>query len=452
MLSGLCLTLLLCAEPSRSPDSIVAFVDVTVIPMDRERTLPRSTVLVKGDRIIAVGPASQVTVPAGAARVDGSGKFLIPGLAEMHAHIPGGQAPDSVVERTLFLYVAGGITTIRGMLGHPRHLELRARAARSELISPTIYTSGPSFNGNSVPTVQSALTMVAEQKAAGYDFLKIHPGIQQEVFDSLSAAAGRAGMRLAGHVPLDVGLKRALEVPYASIDHLDGYVEAMVRSNAPVTPTESELFGLNLGEHLDTTRLRTLVRATREAGVWNVPTETLMDNLSPSMSVDALARRPEMRFVPQKTRSEWAEVKRNVLGETGSTPASARRTLEVRRRLIRALHAGGAGLLLGSDAPQIYNVPGFSIHRELEALVSAGLTPYQALETGTRNVAAFFGTSPETGTIQVGKRADLVLLDGNPLTDIRNTARRSGVMLRGRWLTRADIQSRLDSIAKSVGN
>jgi imidazolonepropionase-like amidohydrolase len=420
--------------------------------MDRERTMPGSTVLVQGDRIIAVGPASRVTVPAGAARVNGNGKFLIPGLAEMHAHIPGGQASDSVVERTLFLYVAGGITTIRGMLGHPRHLELRARAARSDLISPTIYTSGPSLNGNSVPTVQAALTMVAEQKAAGYDFLKIHPGIQREVFDSLSVAAGRAGMRLAGHVPLDVGLQRALEARYVSIDHLDGYVEAMVRRDAPVTAAESQLFGINLGEHLDTTRLRSLVQATRQAGVWNVPTQSLMDNLSLSVSVEALAGRPEMRFVPRGMQSEWAQEKRTILIETGASATSAARTMEVRRRLIKALYTGGAGLLLGSDAPQIYNVPGFSIHRELETLVAAGLTPYQALETGTRNVAVFFGTSDQTGTIEVGKRADLVLLDGNPLTDIRNTARRSGVMLRGRWLTRAEIDSRLDAIAKSVGN
>jgi imidazolonepropionase-like amidohydrolase len=125
--------------------------------------------------------------------------------------------------------------------------------------------------------------------------------------------------------------------------------------------------------------------------------------------------------------------------------------IELRRKLIKALHAGGAGLLLGSDAPQMYNVPGFSTHRELEALVAAGLTPYQALETGTRNVAVFFGTLKETGTIERGKRADLVLLDADPLEDIRNTTKRSGVMLRGRWLPQAEIDAKLAEIAKSVG-
>jgi imidazolonepropionase-like amidohydrolase len=448
MLHSLCLGLFLCAAPAKA-DSVVAFVDVTVIPMDRERSVPHNTVLIQGGRILKVGPVQKVAVPAGALQVNGQGKFLIPGLAEMHAHIPGGQAPDSVVERTLFLYVAGGITTIRGMLGHPRHLELRARAGRPDVISPWIYTSGPSFNGNSVPTVQAAVGRVAEQKAAGYDFLKIHPGIKREVFESLSAAAQRAGLRLAGHVPLEVGLDRALEARYASIDHLDGYVEAMVRENSPISPAESQLFGLNLGQHLDESRIPALVRATKDAGVWNVPTQTLMENLAPDVSVEALRRLPEMRFVPAATLAEWSQEKSSILSETGSTAESARRTLAVRRKLIRALHAGGAGLLLGSDAPQIYNVPGFSIHRELEVMVAAGLSPYAALETGTRNVAVFLGTLDEAGTIEAGKRADLVLLEGNPLTDIRNTTRRAGVMLHGRWLPQKDIEARLGAIARA---
>ena len=136
LLAGLCAF----SRPTDPPcgdqsQGVVAIVDVTVIPMDRERRLPGQTVVVRGDRIVELGPAASVKVPEGATRVEGKGKFLIPGLAEMHAHIPGGQASDSTVERTLFMYLAGGLTTVRGMLGHPRHLELRARAARGELLS-----------------------------------------------------------------------------------------------------------------------------------------------------------------------------------------------------------------------------------------------------------------------------------------------------------------------------
>lgn len=423
--------------------TVTAFVDVTVIPMDRERRLPGQTVVVRGDRIVELGPTARVKVPEGATRVEGRGRFLIPGLAEMHAHIPGGQASDSAVERTLFLYVAGGLTTVRGMLGHPRHLELRARAARGELLSPTIYAAGPSLNGNSIPDPVAARKAVVEQKEAGYDLLKIHPGVSREAFDTLAATARRVGIPFAGHVPEDVGIVRALEARYATIEHLDGYVEGLIREGAPVSADQSAFFGLNLGEHLDESRLPALVAATQRAGVWNVPTQVLLENLVLVGSSAELARRPEMRYVAPETRAQWAGVKDNMLAETGSTPESARRTIEMRRRLIKALHAAGAGLLLGSDAPQIYNVPGFSTHRELESLVAAGLTPYQALETGTRNIARYFGTERETGTVERGKRADLVLLEADPLADIRNTTRRAGVMVRGRWLAQAEIERRL---------
>ena len=451
---------LLCtALPGPSPapepvaqDRVTAFVDVTVIPMDRERLLPNQTVVIRGDRIVEIGPASRVKVPEGGVRVDGRGKYLIPGLAEMHAHIPGGQAADSVVERTLFLYVSGGITTIRGMLGHPRHLELRARAAANTLLSPTIYAAGPSFNGTSAPTPDVAAKMVTEQKAAGYDLLKIHPGVGREVFDTLVATARRVGIPFAGHVPEEVGLAHAIASRYASIEHLDGYLEAMLRDGAALKTSESAFFGMNLGEQLDEAKLPALVRATKQAGVWNVPTQVLMENLTTAGSADELARRPEMRFVPAAAVAQWTEAKHTMLAETGSSERSARRMIEVRRKLIKALHDAGAGLLLGSDAPQVWNVPGYSTHRELESLVAAGLTPWQALETGTRNVATYFGTLTETGTVEAGKRADLILLDADPLTDIRNTTKRAGVVVRGRWLPQADIEARLDRVAKSVGN
>jgi imidazolonepropionase-like amidohydrolase len=438
-------------EPA-GPERVTAFVGVTLIPMDRERSLPNQTVVVRGDRIVEVGPAGRVKVPEGSTRVDGRGKYLIPGLAEMHAHIPGGQAADSVVERTLFLYVSGGITTIRGMLGHPRHLELRRRAARGELVSPTIYAAGPSLNGNTIATPEAARAAVRDQQAAGYDLLKIHPGVKREVFDTLVAAAPRAGIPFAGHVPEEVGVVRAIEAGYASIEHLDGYLEAMLREDATLEPSESAFFGMNLGDQVDETRMGALVRATKAAGVWNVPTQVLMENLILAGTAEQLAARPEMRYVAAAVVAQWTEAKNTMLQETGSTEVSARRMIEVRRRLIKALHDAGAGLLLGSDAPQVWNVPGFSTHRELESLVAAGLTPWQALETGTRNVARYFDTLGETGTVERGKRADLVLLDADPLADIRNTTRRAGVMVRGRWLPQAEIEARLAEVARGLGN
>ncbi|NNG16691.1 MAG: amidohydrolase, partial [Gemmatimonadales bacterium] len=179
---------------SQSQQAVTAFVNVNVIPMDRERVLEGHTVVIRGRRIIALGPHSSTEVPDGATRIDGRGKYLAPGLAEMHAHIPPGDASDPDVERVLFLYVANGVTVVRGMLGHPSHLTLKQRVQSGDLLAPTIYTSGPSLNGRSVPTPQAAARAVTEQHAAGYDFLKIHPGVRRAVFDTLVATAKRLGM------------------------------------------------------------------------------------------------------------------------------------------------------------------------------------------------------------------------------------------------------------------
>ncbi|MBT8293291.1 MAG: amidohydrolase family protein, partial [Eudoraea sp.] len=151
--------------------------------------------------------------------IDGQGKYALPGLAEMHAHIPSPPTSEVRTEETLFLYLSNGITTIRGMLGHPSHLELREAAEQGDLLSPRIFTSSPSLNGNSVITTEEARDKVTAYKNDGYDFLKIHPGIKRNVFDELVKTANEVGISFSGHVPVDVGIERALKSKYASIDH-----------------------------------------------------------------------------------------------------------------------------------------------------------------------------------------------------------------------------------------
>jgi imidazolonepropionase-like amidohydrolase len=215
--------------------SATAFIGVSVLPMDKDAVLSDQTVVVADGKIASIAASGTAKVPAGAVKIDGKGKYLMPGLGELHAHIPGGNAPDADIERTLFLYVANGVTTIRGMLGHPRHLVYRERVAKGDVLGPRIYTSGPSFNGNTAKTPEAAAAMVIEQQKAGYDLLKIHPGVPRDAFDAMAAKADELEMPFAGHVPQAVGLARALEAKYRSIDHLDGYVEALV-PNAGASP------------------------------------------------------------------------------------------------------------------------------------------------------------------------------------------------------------------------
>jgi imidazolonepropionase-like amidohydrolase len=429
--------------PNLSPSSTVtAFVNVNVLPMDRNTVLTNQTVLVRDGRIVSLSAAG-AALPDGARKVDGRNKFLMPALAEMHAHIPGGNAPDEVIERTLFLYAANGVGTIRGMLGHPRHLAYRERVAKGELFSPRIFTSGPSFNDRTASTPEIAVKAVIDQKAAGYDLLKIHPGVPRAAFDALAAKADELRIPFAGHVPAAVGLHRALEAKYKSIDHLDGYVEALARN-----PLQSQFFGLNLVNEVDESRIASLVAETKTAGTWMVPTQILMESLLNEEKTDTMLKWPEMKYVPQQTLKNWVEQKN---GFTSKVSRADRETfLALRRKVAKALLDGGVPFALGSDAPQWWNVPGFSAHRELKAIVDAGFSPFQALESGTVNAARYFGTAAAVGTVAAGMRADLVLLEANPLENIENSKRIAGVMLNGRWMPRADLDKRLGEIAAAL--
>jgi hypothetical protein len=229
---------------------------------------------------------------------------------------------------------------------------------------------------------------------------------------------------------------RALEAKYASIDHLDGFVEALTKDPSAT----STFFGTNLMNDVDESKLPALVSAATAAGVWQVPTQVLLDNLLNDVSVDDLAARPEMKYMPPETIKNWIGTKQKFLQ---TSQAERAKLLGLRRRFIKALHDAGVPFALGSDAPQYWNVPGFSVHRELRSMVDAGLTPYQALRTGTVNVGVYFKTESTTGTIATGKRADLLLLDANPLQNIDNSWKIAGVMVNGRWLSKADIDKRL---------
>jgi imidazolonepropionase-like amidohydrolase len=198
-------------------------------------------------------------------------------------------------------------------------------------------------------------------------------------------------------------------------------------------------FGVFLADHADERKIDGIAAATAAAGVWNVPTQSLFEHLVSAEDPRRMAERPEMKYVSAATVEAWKQTKIEFMQEALYKPETAARAIALRKQLILALQRSGAGLLLGSDAPQIFNVPGFSIHRELKMLVEAGLSPFEALQTGTVYPASFLNQEEIFGTVQTGLEADLVLLDGNPLQNIENSRRIHGVMIRGRWLSRQDL-------------
>ena len=218
--------LALCAVAATSATAIAqsttyAFTNVNVVPMTSERVLADQTVVVQNGRITAVGPANRVTVPAGATRIDGRGKYLMPGLAEMHGHIPGQNV--QFAERVAFLYVAGGVTTVRGMQGHPNQFELRKRIDAGEIIGPRFFLGSPPLSGNSVGDVGTAESVVRNFKAQGYDLLKIHEGLSTDVYAKIVETARAVNIPFGGHVPTAVGVDGEIAARQTTIDHLDNY-------------------------------------------------------------------------------------------------------------------------------------------------------------------------------------------------------------------------------------
>jgi imidazolonepropionase-like amidohydrolase len=427
----------------RPKDAPTAFVGVNVVPMDRERVLRDQTVIVRDGAIEVVGGRGEVDVPGDALTVDGEGRYLMPGLADMHAHI---QDKDE-----LLLFATNGVTTVRNMwgstgksrwLGAPDQLGLRERVERGNLLGPTIYTAGPIMEGEPatsplMPVIETpgeGRESVAWQRERGYDFVKVYDNLSEDTYRAILDAAKEHDLPVVGHVPKRVGLDAALAGGQLTIEHLTGYVDP-------------DAAAFNVPED----RLEEYAAMTREAGVYNCPTIGLYQKVVPTEEVQGLEEQTTgIRYVPPLTRASWrlfsSQMGKSLTHEGDDYPA---RIARIDKRMTKILHEAGAKILLGTDTDNPYLVPGFSLHEELGYLVDAGLSPYEAIQAGTKNAAEALGEQDEVGTVAEGKRADLILVEKNPLEDVENVEVRGGVMLRGRWLPEEQLRKMLTQLEAS---
>jgi len=434
------------AQPESAPSSI-AILNVTVISMEKEEALPGETVRVEGGRIVAVGPTATVAIAPSTVVVDGSGKFLIPGLADMHVHL---QRETSLEANKWFinLLLTNGITTIRNMWGIPEHLELRRAIREGKMIGPTIYTAGPILDGRppmwqgsvvveSAPEVEAALS---QQQSAGYDFVKVYSQLSKDAYHAIFAGARARHLKVVGHVPLAVGIEEAIMAGQYSIEHLDGYINAIETADSPVfgkTDWYSQMVGYG---YIDQQKLDHLANLTRDAGTWNCPTLVTMSKWLSPEERDKLRHQQGTQSVPDDVRKLWEIMSdRQLKSFSRLDMLKLRRAEKARSAIVRSLLQHGAKIVAGTDTPAPFVVPGVSLHEELAKLVAAGLSPYQALRAATRDAAELLGQLDEFGTIAPGKRADLVLLDADPLVRISNSTQIAGVMLQGRWFSRATL-------------
>jgi imidazolonepropionase-like amidohydrolase len=515
------------AEPESAGNELIqnqapvtAFVDVHVVPLDSERILESSTVLVEADQIVALGPSGTVPIPDGATIIQGSGAYLIPGLADMHFHADA--RPEAFM-----LAVAYGITTVRNLNAEKGDLDLTRRVADGELVGPSVY-NGPSIGGVpriwmpvvyayqflisiavglavlgilwlallilrrraaarkltrariplgiglllagavatwlELPSPEHLIRIIArdratlsparaqrivfEQRALGADFIKVNQFLPRDVFDAIVAAAATAGLPVIGHVSREVGLEHHL-ASGVEVQHTTEVAPFLSREVSYDDPRQR--FDLMEVE----VKLPEAVDLLTASGVGFTPTLSLYNYIETHLEGErffALMGRPEIRLMPPGHSRSWRDPERNpVLRRFG--PADrlyVARFIDVQNRLVREMSGAGVPILAGTDVTAIPGmVWGESLHGELELLVLAGLTPYQALVAATRAPARALGELEYWGTIEVGKQADLVLLEDNPLVNVSSTRDRVGVMLRGTWYERSRLEDMVTQIEAS---
>ena len=417
--------------------------------MTAETVLADQTVVVVDGRITEVGAAGDVMLGRGATVIDGTDQYLMPGLAEMHAHVPpGDNPPRDAVEDLLFLYVANGITTIRGMLGSDYQIPLADELEQSQLLGPNFYVAAPSLNGTTAPTAEAAEGLIRAAKESGYDLMKIHPGIPLDAWDRMAEVAEEVNLTFGGHVPADVGLVHAIETGMSTVDHLDGYVQAIASDNVQAQVNAGTISLGGLVEGVDEGKLAEIVQLTIDNDVYVVPTMYLWENLYGFPDADAILSQPEMKYVSQSQRDAW---RRQSEGNARGGEEEVAAYLALRKQVLKGLSDAGAGILMGTDSPQMFNVPGYALHRELQVVAEAGISNYEILKSGTAWVGKYVADHLELdgsfGTVAAGQRADLVLLGSNPMDDLENLTDRVCVMVRGRWVSRKEIDLGLAALA-----
>jgi imidazolonepropionase-like amidohydrolase len=436
-------------------ESILAIIDATGAPVQADMT-----VIVQGKQILQLGKSASTTVPKAARVVDGRGKYLIPGLWDMHVHeIFGAWLPEDE-KITPVLFVANGVTGVRDMGGDLEPLKKwRARIAEGKLLGPRMIIAGPMLDGpipqfpSSAPVKDAAegRRIVDELQKNGADFIKIQSLIPRDGYFAAADEARKLGIVFAGHVPDKVRATEASNAGQKSIEHLTGVFEGC-------STVEDELMaaprGPGRGRFLSTydpERAKALIALFLKNQTWQVPTlywergEWLIEQTNSGPD-------PLEKYAPVAWRDRtWPMFTRDISKGWSTDPVADReKFFQEELKMVGEMNRAGVPILAGTDtAAGVRVYPGFSLHDELELLVRAGLTPMEALQAATLNAGKYLDLA-DTGTVEKGKRADLVLLDSNPLVDIKNTRTIQSVVLAGRYFSRTDLDHLLHQVEEAA--
>ena len=446
------------AMAQSSPPTAFSIVNVTLIDVSGGPNQLHRTVVVRDGRIADVHyfePGKDKT----GVRVNGTGKFLIPGLWDMHVHIIFGEWFPHAREITLPLFIANGITGVRDMGSELDALQQwRKEISAGSLIGPRIVMAGPMLDGPqprfpssvAIKTPDDGRRAVDDLKSHGVDFIKLQSLIPHEAFLAIADEARKQNIPFVGHVPDAVRASEASNAGQKSFEHLIGIFEG-------ASPLEDKFIQGKKSESeflatYDPQRADTLFSLLAKNQTWQCPT-LVWERGGNLIDQSDFSHEPRAKYVPSSWKNvTWKKFTEVVEHDFNTDDrATRRRFVEKELEVVKAMHHAGIPFLAGTDTPPgVYIFPGFSLHEELQRFVAAGFTPMEALQTATINPAKFFGKENEIGTVEKRKMADLVLLDANPIDDIRNTQKISGVVANGRYFSRADLDKMLGDIEKAA--
>lgn len=448
------------SKPAAAPEVLV-LTNVNVIDSRTGSLASNMTVVIRHRQIEAIAKVGMIAPSHGVRVVNASGKYLIPGLWDMHVHSAGGPAPAWDSKIILPLYIGNGITGIRDMGGDPGLLESRKESIeRGELLGPHMLIAGPFLNGGNsdaqtlgVNTPQEGRAAVDTLKKRGVDFIKILSGISREVYFAIAEESGKQKILFAGHVPDSLSAAEAAAAGQRSIEHLSGILlacsdkedELRQQKLAAVRKEDWETYAaaeIQEAETYSPEKAQRLFAQFNEHATWQVPT-LIWDHTAGNLDHLSQTPDPRLEYVPASVVKQWQAAKRASPSRLVQAKKIASRYIEV----VRAMHRAGVLILAGTGGPDPYVFPGFSLHEELELLVQAGFTRAQALRAATFEPAVFLGKVNQYGSVEKGKVADLVVLEASPLDDIRNTRKIAAVIVGGRYYSREELDAMLAGAA-----
>ncbi len=417
--------------------AVTAIHDVTVIDGTGADPKPHMTIVIRGERIVAMGPVSKVRIPKGARVVQGRGRYAIPGLWDMHVHL-------WYEQDQLPVFVANGITGVRDMgSDYARTTAWRRDCENGKAIGPHVVTSGPAVDGHvsdsKLLPVMVAITPEDARRTfdkldeMDVDFIKVLSDLPRDAYIALAERSRKWRMAFAGHVPRSITAWEAIDARQGSMEHLFGVFGACATDPKDVLGTFSE------------EKARELFKKSALFETRQTPTLTLWERMA---FVDAAARvhDPHLREVPYAIRATWPKPDEEIKSANTERAAALKAQYDLARRMVKMMQESGVEILAGTDTGDPYTIPGVTLQHELELLVKSGLTPMQALQTATIAPARYLGWDESVGTLKQGMVGDIVLLDANPLADIRNVSRISGVAIRGRYLSKPQLTAILDAV------